>query len=102
MVVAGSHRLLNTGERINSKEVKRRLKQQPYFRELMTPSDSRREHFLSERVMIDDGENEIPIQVVELHGAPGDVVFTDLRLLHTIAPNASPRPRIMATQRYVV
>ncbi|MYE84322.1 MAG: hypothetical protein F4X36_21230 [Gammaproteobacteria bacterium] len=42
----------------------------------------------------------VPVHVVELTGEPGDVCFTDLRLLHTLAPNPGPRPRLMATQRF--
>jgi ectoine hydroxylase-related dioxygenase (phytanoyl-CoA dioxygenase family) len=38
---------------------------------------------------------------MELSGEPGDAYFTDLRLLHTGAPNASNRPRMMVTQRFV-
>jgi hypothetical protein len=34
-------------------------------------------------------------------GAPGDAYFTDLRVLHSGAPNAADRPRIMATHRFV-
>ena len=30
-----------------------------------------------------------------------DVYLTDLRLLHTLAPNATARPRLMVTQRFV-
>ena len=40
--------------------------------------------------------------MVELHGEPGDVFLTDLRLLHTLAPNASRVPRLMVTQRFLL
>ena len=38
---------------------------------------------------------------MELIGEPGDVYFIDLRLLHTGAPNAADRPRMMATDRFL-
>ncbi|MYD99311.1 MAG: hypothetical protein F4X98_18255 [Gammaproteobacteria bacterium] len=40
LMVAGSHRLLNTGTRLGSKEIKRRLKRMPYFRDLMSSAPS--------------------------------------------------------------
>jgi len=36
-----------------------------------------------------------------LTGTPGNAWFTDLRLLHTAVPNATDRPRMMATHRFV-
>jgi ectoine hydroxylase-related dioxygenase (phytanoyl-CoA dioxygenase family) len=44
---------------------------------------------------------DVALEVVELTGAPGDAYLTDLRLLHTAAPNATDRPRVMATHRFV-
>jgi hypothetical protein len=34
-------------------------------------------------------------------GAEGDAWLMDLRLLHSAAPNASVKPRMMATWRYL-
>ncbi len=34
-------------------------------------------------------------------GAPGDVWLMDLRVLHNGSPNASGRPRMMATHRFM-
>lgn len=96
LVVAGSHRLLNDRGKIRSKDVKRRLKREDYFRGLFRGGDAERRHFLDEVGHVDDVE----LQVVELHGDPGDVFLTDLRLLHTVSPNASRTPRLMATQRF--
>ena len=96
LVVAGSHRLLNDDGRISSKDVKKRLKREPYFRELLKPGERDRQHFLDESGRVGDVE----LQVVELHGEPGDVFLTDLRLLHTLAPNVSRVPRLMVTQRF--
>jgi len=98
LVVAGSHRLLNDRGRIRSKDVKARLKHEPYFRALLSPSGGDRRHFLDEPGHVGDVE----LQVVELCGEPGDVYLTDLRLLHTLAPNTSSSPRLMMTQRFFV
>jgi len=96
LVVAGSHRLLNTGRFIRSKDVKARLKRWPYFRELMAKDATDRSRFVHEVGRVDDVE----LKVVELCGQPGDLYLTDLRLLHTLAPNAARVPRIMLTQRF--
>lgn len=98
LLVAGSHRLLNDNGVLGSKEVKRRLKREDYFRELMNPHASDRDRFMSEPGHVDD----VAVQVVELTGDPGDVFFTDLRLLHTLGPNTSHAPRIMVTQRFAL
>jgi hypothetical protein len=37
----------------------------------------------------------VPVQVVELTGAPGDVVITHLHVFHTRSPNTSAAPRLM-------
>lgn len=95
LAVAGSHRLLNDDGVIGSKEVKRRLKRQPYFRDLMDKTPSDRSHFMTETCHV----GGVPLRVVELTGEPGDVYFTDLRLLHSLGANTSSRPRLMVTQR---
>ncbi|MYD99310.1 MAG: hypothetical protein F4X98_18250 [Gammaproteobacteria bacterium] len=42
------------------------------------------------------------VQVVEFCGEPGDVWFTDLRMLHTLSPNTTSVPRVVLTQRYII
>ena len=96
LVVAGSHRLLNGSQRISSKDVKRQLKREPYFHDLMSKDTPNRERFTRQKGTC----NGVQLQVVELHGEPGDVYFTDLRVLHAPAPNATGTPRIMLTRRY--
>ena len=98
LLVAGSHRLLNDAGALASRNVKRRLRRLPYFRELMNVDAPHRERFAATVGHAGD----VPLQVVELVGEPGDVYFTDLRLLHSLGPNASRRPRIMATQRLLL
>jgi len=96
LVVAGSHRLLNDDGVIRSKTVKQRLKRHPFFRDLMDKRAADRARFM------ECGEaGGVPVQVVELTGSPGDVYFTDLRMLHSLGPNTSPVPRLMVTQRFL-
>jgi ectoine hydroxylase-related dioxygenase (phytanoyl-CoA dioxygenase family) len=97
LVVAGSHRLLNDRGRISSKKAKGLLKREPYFRDLLKPREGERQHFLEEPGHVGD----VVLQVVELCGEPGDVFLMDMRVLHTLAPNASRAPRLMVTQRFV-
>ena len=98
LVVAGSHRLLNENRRISSQQAKRILKREPYFRDLMSGESTNRLQLLHEP----GRSGEVELQIVELHGEPGDVFFTDLRLLHAAAPNAARSPRIMLTQRFLL
>jgi ectoine hydroxylase-related dioxygenase (phytanoyl-CoA dioxygenase family) len=98
LAVTGSHRLSNGGVRISSSDLRKKLKQEPYFAELMANKTEDRLHFLREAGHV----GNVALQVVEMTGEPGDVYFMDLRLFHTIAPNTRPIPRLMLTQRYLV
>ncbi len=93
LVVAGSHRLLNDRGDLTIKDLNRLLRQEPFFRELYRETGG--DALPQGRV------GDIPLRVVELTGEPGDVWIVDLRILHAAAPNASERPRIMATHRFV-
>jgi hypothetical protein len=79
--------------------VKRLLRrEEPWFRELLRPaSDDRGWFFVDTR-----SAGNIDLRVFELCGEPGDVFLMDLRMLHSLAPNASRKPRLMITQRYFV
>lgn len=96
LVVAGSHRLLNGSDLIRSRDVKRLLKNEPFFRGLMSKETTDRRRFIREV----EHYGNVELQVVELFGEPGDVYFVDLRMLHTPAPNATQVPRIMLTKRF--
>lgn len=98
LAVTGSHRVGNPRARINSGDLRKQLKREPYFAALMADSTGDRLHFLHKVGRV----GHVELQVVEMTGAPGDVYFMDLRLLHTIAPNARPIPRLMLTQRYLL
>ncbi|MEZ4863901.1 MAG: phytanoyl-CoA dioxygenase family protein [Caldilineaceae bacterium] len=96
LVVAGSHRLVNDGKFVRSKDVKKRLKNYDYFQALFAKEQPNPERYLTTPGNVDDVE----LHVVELHGEPGDVFLMDLRLLHTISTNTANIPRLMVTQRY--
>lgn len=98
LAVAGSHRLLNQGVRISSADLRKRLMRERYFADLMANKTADRLRFMREVGHVGDVE----LQVAEMTGEPGDVYFMDLRMLHTIAPNALQTPRIMLTQRYLL
>lgn len=98
LAVTGSHRLLNDDGRISSSDLRKRLKRDPYFAELMANKPSDRLRLLREPSRVGDVE----VSVVEMSGAAGDVYFMDLRLLHNVAPNARSKPRLMLTQRYLL
>ncbi len=96
LMVAGSHRLLNTGSHIRSKRFKQRLKREDYFRDLMSKDHPDRAELMQVTGKVED----VDVYVIELHGEPGDVYLVDMRMLHTLAPNASDVPRMMLTQRF--
>jgi ectoine hydroxylase-related dioxygenase (phytanoyl-CoA dioxygenase family) len=98
LVVAGSHRLLNLGVRMSSSDLRKQLKREAYFAELMSNKPGDRMRFMREPVHVDGVEQ----QVVELTGDAGDVYFMDLRVLHTFAPNSLTVPRLMLTHRYLL
>jgi len=99
LVIAGSHRLFNLGRVLRAKEFNRLLRQQAFFRDLLAAEGSTA--FADGRVALPSGAiDDIDLEVIELTGSPGDTYLLDMRMLHTGAPNASARPRIMATHRF--
>ncbi len=99
VVASGSHHLLNeTGKRIHSADVKHELAARyDWFARLLDKKEVNRQQFL-EPVHVTE---EVAVQVVELTGNAGDVVFMDMRALHAPSPNASGQPRLMATARLI-
>jgi ectoine hydroxylase-related dioxygenase (phytanoyl-CoA dioxygenase family) len=93
LVVAGSHRLLNDAGPLKLKQIKHRLGVEPFFRRLYAGQDG---SDLPSGVAAG-----VPVRVVELAGQAGDAWLIDLRLLHAASPNATDRPRMMATHRYI-
>ena len=94
LVAAGSHRFINDAGFVRSKNLKKKLKHYDYFKNLLTGNAKPATYMSAQQV---DG---ITCEVVELTGAPGDVWFTDLRILHTLSLNVSNTPRLAATQRF--
>lgn len=97
LVAIGSHRLLNDRGFVRSKHVKRALKREQWFRDLFGDEAEDRLRFMERGGRVGD----VDVRVAELHGEAGDVALTDIRLLHTLAPNTADVPRMMATQRYL-
>jgi hypothetical protein len=96
VVVAGSHRLANTEARfLRARDLTQILRREPFFRELMAGRGG--EDGVLPKARIGD----VPVEVLECVGAPGDVWLTDLRVLHAGAPNAADRPRLMFTHRFM-
>lgn len=97
VVIAGSHHYANDSGRLKSKLVKKQLRQtHPWFKQLFDGKG------VDDRAYLDTPTRDGPVelQVVELTGQPGDVYFMDIRMIHSLAPNASDFPRLMLTQRY--
>ena len=98
MAIAGSHRLLDDGRSLTAKQMRHELGREPYFRQLwrhqpiVWPAD----------VEYPAGAAfNLPLRVVEMTGAPGDVWLMDLRTFHSASANAAEVPRVMITQRFV-
>ena len=99
LVVAGSHRLLNEGRVILTGEMHRLFAREGFFRALFSDAAegaADRSGLLNHAGAVGD----VALELMELTGEPGDAYLVDLRLLHTTAPNASDRPRLMATHRF--
>lgn len=69
----------------------------PYLEALADPADTTdRVHRFTE---VDTDVDGVPTRVVELTGAPGDLVLCHPWLIHNVAPNALDRPRLMRVIR---
>jgi len=100
VAVAGSHLLLNEGRVIRAQELGRLLRRRAFFRELYSDAPAEAEDRLRLLNRL-GGAGDVALELVELCGAPGDAYLVDLRVLHAAAPNASDRPRMMATHRFI-
>jgi hypothetical protein len=96
VVIAGSHRLKNDGRAIRPRDLVAELRRDAAFREMLSANPSRVGHSGLPAGTVEG----VPLQVTELTGAPGDAWIIDLRLLHSAAPNARDRPRVMLTHRF--
>ena len=96
MAVSGSHQLLDGGRQLRAPDVRRELCREPFFRALYSEATARQVS-ADARARVDGVE----LGLVEMTGEPGDAYVVDLRTLHSGAPNASDRPRLMMTQRFI-
>ena len=98
LIVTGSHRLFNNGRHIAARELRQLLRREAFFHELYTEAPvAARASLLNRTALIGD----VPVELLELTGVPGDAYLTDLRVLHSGAPNAADHPRLMATHRFM-
>jgi hypothetical protein len=101
LLIAGSHRMtaqfvtdLSPEHRANYRRTRDAfLRHDPWLRDLSTDGDDpdRSARFMD----VSDEVDGVPTRVVELTGAPGDIVLTHPWVYHCAAPNASRRPRFM-------
>jgi ectoine hydroxylase-related dioxygenase (phytanoyl-CoA dioxygenase family) len=104
LAVAGSHRLVEryaeraAPDAVRSKDVRRALAAQHAWLELLWQRDAGSRVEQLERGTRIDG---IDVRVIELTGAPGDVVLMHPWTLHTAAPNCAAMPRLMVSQAIV-
>lgn len=93
VIVAGSHRVCTSADRlIRSKDLKRYLRRSELGKAIFVKS--------AEQVLDVRGKSDtidgMRLEVVELSGKTGDVIFVDGRTLHAIASNRKPTPRLVA------
>tara|TARA_B100000497_G_C7685075_1_gene415050 strand:+ start:648 stop:1427 length:780 start_codon:yes stop_codon:yes gene_type:complete len=107
LIVSGSHRALRKFKSdLSPQELKMKhgehrklfMKTHPYFKKLTSSKfleSDQMDAFMTNETLID----QIPLQVIELTGKPGDVVFCHPRLIHAPASiNLNSFPRIMRTK----
>lgn len=105
LVACGTHRLIDALRRDRPKDwpgrsadVRRRLRARvPWLAELFSLREGgdREARFMREHTLGGD----VPLQVVELVGEPGDVYAMHPWLLHAPSPCCGDRPRMVVTQR---
>ena len=98
LAIAGSHLLLNDKRRIRARDLRRELGGEPFFRRIW---GKRPLPWADGEALPRGAVHNLPLEVIELTGAPGDAYLVDLRTLHSGAPNAGDRPRMMITDRYI-
>ncbi|HIG59467.1 MAG TPA: hypothetical protein EYQ22_01115 [Gammaproteobacteria bacterium] len=96
LVVSGSHRLLSEFRHLPGKKLKKKLRQKPFFSDLMNRHYLMREQLMHEAAEVDG----VLVKVHELTGKPGEVFAADMRLFHSLGDNCSEHPRLMVSQRF--
>jgi hypothetical protein len=98
MAIAGSHRLLDGGRSLTLKGMRRELAPEPYFRQLWRNKPLA---WAADAEFPAGAVENLPLRLVEMTGAPGDVWVMDLRTFHSASHNAADAPRVMLTQRFI-
>jgi hypothetical protein len=102
LAIAGSHHLLNEGRPIRPSKFATLLRAEPFFADLMVADDpAGSPQHRADLLHRTGAVGNVQLKIVEMTGAPGDVWLMDLRVLHVGAPNATERPRMMLTFRYM-
>lgn len=93
VIVAGSHRVCASADRlVRSKDLKRYLRRSVLGKAIFVKPA---EQLLDVRGTSDTIDGLL-LEVVELTGKTGDVIFIDGRTLHAIASNRKPTPRLVS------
>jgi hypothetical protein len=98
LAIAGSHQLLNDGRHVRARDLRRALSQEAFFRPLWAAQPI---GWADDEALPSGVVGNVTLEIVELCGAPGDAYLLDLRTLHSGAPNAADRPRMMITDRFI-
>ena len=100
LIVSGSHRLVHRWFERNpppvearSADMRRLLMAHPYLRDLQSDGDS--EQRIARFMGRVEADEDIPLQIVELTGAAGDVFLLHALTMHAAAPNAGTAPRFL-------
>ena len=70
LVLAGSHRLLNIRRFLRNADIRRLLRREAFFAELYDEASADRAQLMLRIGIVGD----VPLEVVELAGAPGDLI----------------------------
>jgi hypothetical protein len=97
LMIAGSHKLFDFGRLIRGKEATGLVRDDPFVSSLLADKRS----WDADTPLPRGRSGDIELEVVEATGGPGDAYLVDLRTLHTGAPNATERPRMMVTDRFM-
>jgi hypothetical protein len=87
----------NDATRLSSRKIRERLRRsEPWIDALFSAGDreKRIRRFMGEDTIV----GGIPLRVAEVTGEPGDIVLMDLRILHSLTPNVTARPRLVIGQ----
>ena len=95
VAIAGSHRLHGArgGAVASAHEA---LRSDPVYATLFSPGGAHATDFFQPRSVRGSF-----VHAMEMAGEAGDAYLTDMRVLHAAAPNATKRPRLMLTNRYL-